>query len=72
MITQLFLLLRKTFYQVKIALVNTEGLQQGGYTQEQRGGQIRLCRLKTSKTASERENFGANETMINYFYLLMM
>lgn len=37
MITQLFLLLRKTFYQVKIALVNTEGLQQGGYTQEQRG-----------------------------------
>lgn len=60
MITQLFLLLRKTFYQVKIALVNTEGLQ------------IRLCRLKTSKTASERQNFGANETMINYFYLLMM
>lgn len=36
------------------------------------GGQIRLCRLKTSKTASERQNFGANETMINYFYLLMM
>lgn len=39
MITQLFLLLRKTFYQVKIALVNTEGLQQGGYTQE-RGGRL--------------------------------
>lgn len=72
MITQLFLLLRKKFYQVKIALVNTEGLQQGGLHSGRGGGHIRLCRLKTSKTASERQNFGANETMINYFYLLMM
>lgn len=73
MITQLFLLLRKKFYQVKIALVNTEGLQQGGlHSGRGGGGHIRLCRLKTSKTASERQNFGANETMINYFYLLMM